>query len=969
MRALSLFPTVAAWFSKREASSNRTPRRTARCKSHLHFLRFEPLELRAMLTGELMALQWAGGYGSVTTFSGNVAVSNTGGNAWAGGGIDDQGHLFTFTAALPHLTGTSTIDLVIEGLAPELTHWAGTGASDPLTRPWNSFGDPLHTEDCLFDGLWGFVFDEEDTGGSGDGSGGHAPTAIALTPMSVDENQPADTLVGSLTATDADAGDTHTFELVEGAGSTDNVAFSISGNQLRTTDTFNYEFDNSYSIRVRVTDSAGLQFETALTIGINDLNEAPTSIGPASHSVAENSPAGTVVASLTASDPDAGDSHTFDLVIGGGDADNSLFVIVGAELRTAVPFDFEEQSVRSVRVRATDAGGLTYTQPLAIDINNVNEAPIAYDDEFPVDENTPNGTIVGAAEAADPDTPTTLTYSITGGNTSGAFSINSQTGEISVANSTKLNYEQQTSFTLVVTVSDGALSDNATIGVLIGDVNEAPDFQPGNDIYTVRLGRHKGAGEFDKIVDVFGLDVSKATDVDGDTLTYSLSSGDSGLFAVNPSTGQLSLKVPAKDLTGSTHTLTIDVTDGTLTDQATVNIAIVDTVGVGGDAHAVEGAGDGIAVKFVRYSQDPFASTLTVTYEIDWTTGIPGRAEPGDFAATQDRTDLAALSFTFGLGETVKTFSLDAVADGTKEGVETFTVTVLNGANGSYYRVDGAADMDKNKPSLDTYYSAPFSVLDGVTLFAKQDINQSPVDDVDGVAGLGQGDLDHLNPGIHINDIKQGGLGDCFLLAALIALTKENWQQIESRFSNETATSVDVELWNGQSWQTFEVPKNLERGFEMAQLSGDVDNAGKAEIWPILLERAYAQMVPGGYEAMNTASWGGDLYKALTGLAVDPATSTSGMTNDEIWDAINNARGSGKQVILHSKSVQPSYSLLAPHHGYFVEGIKQVDTNNDGTPDTWAYALRNPWGTDHYDLRMDWLDETISHFEILNNVP
>src|SRR5207245_7370897 len=46
----------------------------------------------------------------------------------------------------------------------------------------------------------------------------------------------------------------------------------------------------------------------AVTLSINDVNEAPTVTSGASASVAENSPASTVVYTAAATDPDAGDS-------------------------------------------------------------------------------------------------------------------------------------------------------------------------------------------------------------------------------------------------------------------------------------------------------------------------------------------------------------------------------------------------------------------------------------------------------------------------------------------------------------------------------------------------------------------------------------------------------------------------------------------------------------------------------------
>jgi VCBS repeat-containing protein len=101
------------------------------------------------------------------------------------------------------------------------------------------------------------------------------PTDIALSNSSVNENQPAGTAVGSFSTTDPDAGDTFTYTLVAGAGSTDNGSFQIVGNQLQTAAVFNYEVKNSYSIRVHSTDSGGLFTEKVFTISINDVPEPP----------------------------------------------------------------------------------------------------------------------------------------------------------------------------------------------------------------------------------------------------------------------------------------------------------------------------------------------------------------------------------------------------------------------------------------------------------------------------------------------------------------------------------------------------------------------------------------------------------------------------------------------------------------------------------------------------------------------
>jgi outer membrane protein assembly factor BamB len=106
-------------------------------------------------------------------------------------------------------------------------------------------------------------------------AGNQAPTDIALSATSVPENQPAGTTVGNLSTTDPDSGDSFTYTLVPGIGDTDNVAFTIAGDSLKTAASFDYETKNSYTIRVRSTDSGGLFFEKQFTISVTNVNEGP----------------------------------------------------------------------------------------------------------------------------------------------------------------------------------------------------------------------------------------------------------------------------------------------------------------------------------------------------------------------------------------------------------------------------------------------------------------------------------------------------------------------------------------------------------------------------------------------------------------------------------------------------------------------------------------------------------------------
>ena len=105
-----------------------------------------------------------------------------------------------------------------------------------------------------------------------------APTALALSSSSVAENLAAGTTVGAFSTTDLDSGDSHTYALVSGAGDTDNASFTLDGSTLKTAAIFDYETKNSYTLRVRTTDSGGLFFEQTFTISITDVNETPIAV-------------------------------------------------------------------------------------------------------------------------------------------------------------------------------------------------------------------------------------------------------------------------------------------------------------------------------------------------------------------------------------------------------------------------------------------------------------------------------------------------------------------------------------------------------------------------------------------------------------------------------------------------------------------------------------------------------------------
>lgn len=128
------------------------------------------------------------------------------------------------------------------------------------------------------------------------------PTDIQLDVAQVPENSPAHFVIGKFTTADQDVGDTFAYSLIDSAGG----RFEISGDQLRVAanSDLNYEAAKSQVIRVRTTDGSGLFFERDLTIAVTNVNERPGQLNISKITLPENSPAGTVVGELTATDVD-----------------------------------------------------------------------------------------------------------------------------------------------------------------------------------------------------------------------------------------------------------------------------------------------------------------------------------------------------------------------------------------------------------------------------------------------------------------------------------------------------------------------------------------------------------------------------------------------------------------------------------------------------------------------------------------
>jgi hypothetical protein len=196
----------------------------------------------------------------------------------------------------------------------------------------------------------------------------------------VNENAANGTVVGDLSSTDPDAGNSFTYTFIapnNDAGG----RFGIASGQLVVANgaLLDYETNVSHQITIRTTDQDGLTFDKTFTIAVNNVNEAPTNIALSASSVNENAANGTVIGDLSTTDPDTGNTFTYTFVAPNNDA-GGRFGIAAGQLVVAngTLLDYEAATSHQITIRTTDQGGLTFDKTFTIDVNYVDTlAPTA----------------------------------------------------------------------------------------------------------------------------------------------------------------------------------------------------------------------------------------------------------------------------------------------------------------------------------------------------------------------------------------------------------------------------------------------------------------------------------------------------------------------------------------------------------------------------------------------------------------
>ena len=145
--------------------------------------------------------------------------------------------------------------------------------------------------------------------------------------------------------------------------------------------TFSYDHDGSNITSdsfIYKTNDGNLDSNIAIVdISINPVNDnSPTDITLSKNSIQENI-TGAHIGLLIPTDLDLPyDSHTFELVDGFGDTNNSDFTVVDEHLYSITSFDYEEQQTLSIRLKVIDENNQSFEKTFMINVINLNDINI-----------------------------------------------------------------------------------------------------------------------------------------------------------------------------------------------------------------------------------------------------------------------------------------------------------------------------------------------------------------------------------------------------------------------------------------------------------------------------------------------------------------------------------------------------------------------------------------------------------------
>src|SRR6056300_593212 len=382
-----------------------------------------------------------------------------------------------------------------------------------------------------------------------------ATIEATLSSASFAETSAVGAAIASINATDPE-GSAGTYTL-SGTGS-DNFSIDASGN-ITLASGLDYETATSYELTVVVDDGTYASTEV-ITVNVADVNEAPSlSATVAFNAFQENTATGTIIATSSVSDPEAG-AITYSL---SGTGSENFSVSSDGTITLASALDYETATAYAITLTASD-GANSVSETLTINVGDINEA-LSLTNSMAASsfaENIAIGTTIATSSVSDPEAGA-ITYSLSGAGSEN-FSVSSD-GTITLASA--LDYETATAYAITLTASDGANSVSETLTINVGDINEAPSLT--NSIAASSFAENIAIGTT--------IATSSATDPETGAITYSLSGAGSENFSVS-SDGTITLASALDYETATAYAITLTASDGANSTSNTINISVEDVI-------------------------------------------------------------------------------------------------------------------------------------------------------------------------------------------------------------------------------------------------------------------------------------------------------------------------------------------------------------------------------------------------------
>ena len=299
------------------------------------------------------------------------------------------------------------------------------------------------------------------------------PSALEIDVTTFLENTSSGVLISNLSTTDPDDV-SHQYKIVSVTPAEAFQYLKLEGNQLLTDLPANFETVENFEVEIAATDPLGATIIRTFPFQIIDQNDAPSDIILSDIIIDENSPIGTKIGQFTTTDEDVNDEFDYEIIPGNESLDYTFFTIIDDEIFTEKEIDWESQSAYSLEIKSTDRSGAVISKTINLFVRDINEAPVVRDTSFQLVENT-DQIIVGSIKATDPDIGQTLTFQFEGNTDELPFSINANSGEITLTD--QLNFEESGSYETVVKIIDSgvpAITKTIQLQVKVTDINEAP---------------------------------------------------------------------------------------------------------------------------------------------------------------------------------------------------------------------------------------------------------------------------------------------------------------------------------------------------------------------------------------------------------------------------------------------------------------------------------------------------------------